>query len=420
MSTVNTLLSAYSLFLVAFIYMSSSDSSFHTLPSDAKPNGVTSCRFATFNVAMSADNAGDMFEALKSADDPRISARFNNLAAIIQRVRPDVLLLCEFDHLGDGGDDGMLAHFLEHFLGKSQQGESPIHYPYRYLPPTNTGLAIQQGTDVSKVPQKAHGFGRHHGQYGFVVLSRYPIDADNIRCWQSMRWADMPNHRMPKNFFDKETESALRLSSKNHVVVPINVGEKTIHLIACHPTPPVFDGKERRNLRRNADELRLISDIIENAAYLVDDAGQSGGLGANDTFVVMGDLNADPTNGDGDKKVIQGLLTHPRIKPSSMQTALPENNHLPRHIPTSDGAIESLSGTRTKHKSRATHARGLRLDYVLPSNDLNVVDGGVFWPRSSSEAYDFIADESGRVVSSVSSDHQLVWLDLAINRGETR
>lgn len=313
MSTVNTLLSAYSLFLVAFIYMSSSDSSFHTLPSDAKPNGATSCRFATFNVAMSADNAGDMFEALKSADDPRISARFNNLAAIIQRVRPDVLLLCEFDHLGEGGDDGMLAYFLEHFLGKSQQGESPIHYPYRYLPPTNTGLAIQQGTDVSKVPQKAHGFGRHHGQYGFVVLSRYPIDADNIRCWQSLRWADMPNHRMPKNFFDKETESALRLSSKNHVVVPINVGEKTIHLIACHPTPPVFDGKERRNLRRNADELRLISDIIENAAYLVDDAGQFGGLGANDTFVVMGDLNADPTNGDGDKKVIQGLLIHPKL-----------------------------------------------------------------------------------------------------------
>ncbi len=420
MSAVNTLLSAYSLFLVAFTYMSSSFSSSLVLSSDTENKGANAYRFATFNVAMSADNAGGMLEALKDTSDARTSARCKNLAAIIQHVRPDVLLLCEFDHLGGGGDDGMLAYFLEHFLGKSQQGESPIHYPHCYLPPTNTGLAIQQGTDVSKAPQKAHGFGRHHGQYGFVVLSRYPIDTDNIRSWQSLRWADMPNHRMPKHFFDKDTESALRLSSKNHVVVPIHLEGKIIHVVACHPTPPVFDGKERRNLRRNADELRFVSDIIENAAYLVDDAGQTGGLGEEDTFVVMGDLNADPTNGDGDKKVIQGLLTHPSIKPLITQTASPENNHLPRHIPTSDGAIESLAGSNTKHKSRATHARGLRLDYVLPSNDLVAVDGGVFWPSSSSDTYRFISDNSGRVVSSASSDHRLVWLDLALNHGETR
>ncbi|MEZ4950428.1 MAG: hypothetical protein R2784_13730 [Saprospiraceae bacterium] len=61
-----------------------------------------------------------------------------------------------------------------------------------------------------------------------------------------------------------------------------------------HPTPPVFDGKEDRNGKRNHDEIRLWKDYIQNAAYLKDDNNRTEGLEKDAHFVIMGDSNADP------------------------------------------------------------------------------------------------------------------------------
>jgi hypothetical protein len=45
----------------------------------------------------------------------------------------------------------------------------------------------------------------------------------------------------------------------------------------------------------------------------------------------------------------------------------------------------------------------LRLDYVLPSVGLRVLDSGVFWPKPGAEGADWIG----------ATDHHLVWVDLA-------
>ena len=111
----------------------------------------------------------------------------------------------------------------------------------------------------------------------------------------------------------------LRLSSKNHVDVPVWVHGHQLHLLLSHPTPPVFDGPENRNGRRNHDEIRLWSDYLsggERANYLIDDAGKSGGLHSEDLFVVLGDLNADPFDGDSYNRAISQLLEHKRIHPA--------------------------------------------------------------------------------------------------------
>jgi hypothetical protein len=50
----------------------------------------------------------------------------------------------------------------------------------------------------------------------------------------------------------------------------------------------------------------------------------------------------------------------------------------------------------------------LRLDYVLPSRGLKVLEGGVFWPA---------AGEPGHEWADV-SDHHLVWLDVQIEASE--
>ncbi|MGO3815510.1 MAG: endonuclease/exonuclease/phosphatase family protein, partial [Cellulosimicrobium funkei] len=51
----------------------------------------------------------------------------------------------------------------------------------------------------------------------------------------------------------------------------------------------------------------------------------------------------------------------------------------------------------------------LRADYVLPSRDLRVRDAGVFWPVQA----DPLSRLTG-VFPFPSSDHRLVWVDLAV------
>ncbi len=172
------------------------------------------------------------------------------------------------------------------------------------------------GDGVLTLPTDGLGFGEHHGHFGFVILSRYPIDEKKIRSWQNILWQDLPGNVMPANYYSEQAESVLRLSSKNHVVVPVEVGSQIVHLLCCHPTPPVFDGDEKRNARRNHDELKLVTDIINSASYLRDDNGRAGGLAAKDRFMVMGDLNADMVDGDGIKPAVRDLLLHPRLNRS--------------------------------------------------------------------------------------------------------
>lgn len=371
-----------------------------------EPSLLQSLRVAVFNISMSASVPGQILEQTASKSDARLS----RLAAIIQHTRPDVLMLCEFDHPGEGGDDGSVANFCRHYLECPQHQQQPIEYPYRYCPPTNTGLMSPydlDGDGVLTLPTDGLGFGEHHGHFGFVILSRYPIDEKKIRSWQNILWQDLPGNVMPANYYSEQAESVLRLSSKNHVVVPVEVGSQIVHLLCCHPTPPVFDGDEKRNARRNHDELKLVTDIINSASYLRDDNGRAGGLAAKDRFMVMGDLNADMVDGDGMKPAVRDLLLHPRLN---------------RSVSTGKMTPKSLGGRFTipwqQRKGRGTewtHISGLRLDYVLPSSNLMVSQTGVFWPDKKDPLRYLICDERGRDRPQAGSDHRLVWVDIALN-----
>src|SRR3546814_14261376 len=86
----------------------------------------------------------------------------------------------------------------------------------------------------------------HPGQYGMLVLSRYPIDTDAVRPFRLLKWSAMPGSARP---LDPETGASyypdapwahLWLSSKSHWVVQIESPTGTVHLLASHTTPPVF------------------------------------------------------------------------------------------------------------------------------------------------------------------------------------
>jgi len=359
-------------------------------------------RFATFNIAMGLKTRDDLYQRLQSGQDEALK----KVAAVIQQVRPDVLLLNEFDW----SDRDSAALFVSNYLETSQFGKQPISYAYTLTTDVNTGL--DSGLDLNNNGKLAEavdawGFGQFHGQYAMAVFSRLPIELK--RSFQLFKWSDMPDALRVLNtdgtdWYPDDVRKQLRLSSKNHWDVAVSIDDQTIHFLTSHPTPPVFDGPEDRNGTRNHDEIRLWADYIDpqRASYIYDDEGNRGGLQDGAKFVIAGDLNSDPVDGDSYNNAVGQLLDHPLV-----------NNNC---IPASKGGVEASEiqgGINLEHKGNPAFDTGdfndkytgnMRIDYVLPSANLNVAGCGVYWPGS---------DEPGHELIDV-SDHHLVWLDIEI------
>ncbi|TZF88505.1 endonuclease/exonuclease/phosphatase family protein [Cognatilysobacter lacus] len=367
---------------------------------------VAPLRIATYNTSLNDDRAGGLIQRLEAGD-----ANARKIAAVLQRVRPDIVLLNEFDY-----DDAHRAAdlFQQRYLEVPQAGGGDaLRYPYRFLAPVNTGVPSgfdldrdgHVGGDGRAAGNDAWGFGLHPGQYGMLLLSRYPIDANDTRTFQHLLWKSLPNVRAPRvpesgaPWYSADAWARFPLSSKSHWDVPVRTPFGRIHVLAAHPTPPVFDGPENRNGLRNFDEIRLWAEYLTPGVkpWLCDDRGRCGGLPGNASFVILGDHNADPVDGDGEAGAIAQLLGHPRVNANA--------------VPTSDGAPERARHYGFPRKGDvATHtgdfgpsAGTLRLDYVLPSRDLPVRGGGVFWPAQGAPGSELID----------ASDHHLVWLDIA-------
>lgn len=384
-------------------------------------------RVATFNASLNRSAAGLLTAHLS---DPNVDDQFRrqakNVAEVVQRVRPDVLLVNEFDPLNnDAADVGPEDLFRDNFLEVSQNGAAPIEYPYAFIAPSNTGVPSGKDLDNSGGapggPNDAFGFGFFPGQFGLVVYSRYPIDYENVRTFQLFKWQDMPGNLIPTPFYSPDEVGILRLSSKSHWDVPIEVGGKTVHFLVSHPTPPVFDGPEDRNGRRNHDEIRFWADYVTpgKAGYIYDDENRRGGLKPGELFVIAGDQNSDPLDGDSIPGSIQQLTEHPLVNA--------------KLTPASAGAVEATTlqgGANTTHESDPAHdtadfadgAPGnLRADYVLPRKNLQLVDAGVFWPVQSDPLFRltgvFSAASWGQVGGFPTSDHRSVWIDVTLPSG---
>ncbi|MFH5822459.1 endonuclease/exonuclease/phosphatase family protein [Georgenia sp. AZ-5] len=374
----------------------------------------TELRVATYNASLNRATEGELVADLSTPDDPQARA----VAEVIQIAAPDVVLLNEFDHDAEGRAVDL---FRENYLAVPQQGRDAVDYPYAYTAPVNTG--VPSGLDLNNDgtvggPDDALGFGAFPGQYGMVVLSRYPIDTENVRTFQNFLWKDMPGALLPDDpatpepadWYSPEELERVRLSSKSHWDVPVRVGRTTLHILAAHPTPPTFDGPEDRNGRRNHDETRFWANYVADRRaddYIYDDAGRRGGLRPGTRFVIVGDYNADPVDGDSVPGAIDQLLSHRRVRD-------PE--------PSSEGAVEADAtqrGANLQHLGDPsldtadfadTEPGNLRVDYVLPSKRLDVEDAGVFWPE---------ADQPGSELTGIhpfpTSDHRLVWVDLEIH-----
>jgi Endonuclease/Exonuclease/phosphatase family/PEP-CTERM motif len=356
-------------------------------------------------------------------------------------VNPDVLLVNEFDYYANNQAVNL---FHNNFLQQGQntlglpQAANPVNYPYRYAFPSNTGIAsgfdLNNNGSAVTTPgaagygDDAYGFGAFPGQFGMAVYSRKPIDENQIRTFQQFKWKDLngnllnndPTPAGPNNlgtFYNQAERDALRLSSKSHWDLPVQIGNgQTVHFLVSHPTPPVFDGAEDRNGKRNFDEIKFWKEYVNGATYVYDDKGGTGGLPQDALFVIAGDQNADPKDGDSftlnGVAAINQLLTDPLINvsrtptsPGGPQQAALQGGANATHL--SDPAFDTADFADTTPGN-------LRADYVLAAKKLIVTSDGVFWPLDTDAEFPLVGtfNNPNYFAGFPSSDHKLVWIDV--------
>ncbi|MBN1479874.1 endonuclease/exonuclease/phosphatase family protein [candidate division KSB1 bacterium] len=360
-------------------------------------------RFSTFNIWELSSQKLCTIDEKGTGRDPQVLAA----ATIIQRIRPDILVINEIDHDYAFPEDltKNARRFLDAYLN---QGEAAITYPYIFTAPCNTG--IRSGLDFNNDGKMADaddlqtrsfgedcfGYGQYPGQYAMALLSKYRVDTTHVRTFQKFLWKDLPGNHIPPGYYSDEELAIFRLSSKSHWDVPIVIHDKTIHLFISHPTPPVFDGPEDRNGRRNFDEIKFWRHYIENDHALYDDNNSSGGFARDDSFIIAGDLNASPDASVtyDNQTAIGQLLYYPKIQD-------------PKEFVFRRNKKDCHPTVKKAGTAQFGHGQHVRVDYLLPSRAIKVIDGGVFWP-------DLQVDPQGFMLAEKASDHRLVWLDIKL------
>lgn len=239
-----------------------------------------------------------------------------------------------------------------------------LDYPYYFAAPPNAGLMTPldlDGDGTLGAAADAQGYGRFFGQGSMALLSKHPILADEVQDFSALLWRDLPLALLPETdgqpFPSAEAQAIQRLSSHGHWAVPVQHPDfGRITILTYHATPPVFDGPQDRNGKRNHDETAFWTQYLDGAF----------GPAPADKYILMGNANLDPSAGDGIGRAMTNLLTDPRL-----QDPLPDQ---PTVIFTQTGPM--------------------RVDYVLPSVDWRVTAARIA-----------PADPDA-------SRHSLVWADL--------
>lgn len=296
------------------------------LLSSTLPLRAAEITLATWHADLSRKGPGLLLRDLAEMRPP-LPAVLDEIAA----AKADLLLLTDMDF-----DLGLAAlRDLQDRLSKL--GAS---YPHAFALTPNTGMA--SGADLDGDgrlggPRDAQGYGEFSGQHGMALLSRVPLTL--IEDFSALLWRDLPGSRM---LATDPAADVQRLSSTGHWVLRLESDTGPLLLFCFAATPPVFDGPEDRNGRRNADEIALWSRYMDGAL----------GPPPVAPYLLMGNANLDPAQGEGLHGEMQRLLADPRF-----QDPLPER-------PTAEWPSTGP----------------LRVSYILPSAGLRVTRAEVREP----------------------------------------
>lgn len=337
-------------------------------------------RIATFNVELQRKGPGLLLRDIQAGSDEQVA----HVLEVVRQVNPDILVLQGFDW---DYHDAALRAFADALR------DVGVALPHRFAARPNSGMATGldlDGDGYRGDASDAQGFGRFSGDGGVALLSRPPIRQEAVEDYTSLLWRDMPGALLPTHedgeaFPSDDVQEIQRLSSTVHWVVPVELQDGTLlRLMIYQAGPPVFDGPEDRNGRRNHDENRFWQLYLDGVFSTP----------PTHRFVLAGGANLDPSDGEGRREAILSLLADPRLQDPA---------------PASPGAaIAADQGHAGRNDLDTVDWEGvgrLRVDYLLPSADLQVRDSGVFWPAPGMP---------GHEAALGASRHRLVWIDLTL------
>lgn len=330
----------------------------------ATPVSADPIRIATWDPGLSRKGPGLLLRDIRS-DDPQVLAA----AQVIASAAPDVILLTGFDW-------DMEGRALHEFGALLTRTGHPM--PHRFSARPNSGIATGldlDGDGRAGGAEDAQGFGQFTGQNGMAVLSRLPLGT--VTDHSAILWRDLPGNLMPKT--PDEVANVQRLSSTAHWDVPVITPQGPLHLLAWAATPPVFDGPEDRNGRRNHDEAAFWMDRLPKAP-----------------FALIGNVNLDLIDGEGRADALHSLLTEAQDPAPRGAFQPPQNgaNATQRGDPALDTA-----------EYDETRSGNLRVDYILPARAMQVLDSAVVWPAPADPLADAV---------TTASNHRLVWVDVVM------
>lgn len=243
------------------------------------------------------------------------------------------------------------------------------------------------------------GWGEYPGRFNTVVLSKYPIVADQVRVIHDYPWKQLPGNLIAQLQTDLNTTvpDGFPLFEKSLNIIPVDLGAGGILYLVCHhPTSPpaIFDPIDPY---RNRDELVALDLFVKGQLPGVDP------LPAGARFLVIGDLNGDPFDGSNMAPGITNLLASSALVPRFPEGPGTRGTHPERKTWLSGcGKNDGTTVADPTTKSQ------LQLDYMLPSTTIGAaVDMGMFWP-------DFRTDRAGFDLSCHGSDHHLIYGDFDI------
>lgn len=332
----------------------------------ATPLRAESLRIAFWNVELNRQGPGLLLRDVLRGDDPQIAA----IITVLGQLDADVLVLTGVDY--DLGQQALSA-----LADLSAKGGQP--YPHRFALAPNAGVPTGldlDGDGKTGGPRDAMGYGRFAGEGGMAVLSRLPIDTPAVRNYSTFLWRDLPGAMMPPDM-PPEVAALQRLASNAQWDVPVILRDgRALHLLTWHATPPVFDGPEDRNGRRNHDEAAFWVQLIN---------GDLPFAAPDSPFMIIGQSNLDPDHGDGLPDAMQALLTHPALQ---------------------DPSPKGAQGTATADFTARNGPGYLRSDVILPSADLRVTGAGVMWPGDR---------DPDLATLQTASRHRPVWVEVWVD-----
>jgi 3-phytase len=272
---------------------------------------------------------------------------------------------------------------------------TPEGYEHRLIFVGNSGY-YWEGSTLGFDWFILRGWGEFRGRFNTAILSRYPILLDQVRIISDVPWDALPENHIAKMKAETgiDVPPGFPIFEKGLNIVPVQVNDEVLHLVLLHTVSPAFDPI---NPYRNYDELRALVMFLDGQLPGVEP------LPPDAKFMIVGDLNADPDDGDGLPGAIQQVLDHPSVIAVFGAGAGTKGNNGQYNTYLSGCGLDDGSIVQNP-----TQKFQLQLDYLLPSTNLGEpLETFLFFPDFQTEREDF--DLACRA-----SDHRFAYTDIQL------